>query len=97
MTRGADSQGDTIMSNGSNGNLHLGALHILYQQQPTDIDGRYIEIRQWLTADGDYGDLIVEQGLLQDEDLQTESFVMPFHYTAEQVLGLINGKKKKSG
>ena len=67
------------MCNGQNGHRHLGALHILYQQQPTDLDRRFIEIRQWLTAEGEYSDLIVEQGLLQDDDLQPETMVVPFH------------------
>ena len=78
-----------------NGNRHLGVLHILYQQQPSDLDRRFIEIRQWLTAEGDYSDLIVEQDLLQDEDLQTETKVMPFHYSADQALDSINGRKGK--
>jgi hypothetical protein len=69
-----------------NGHGHLGALHILYRQQPTNLDRRFIEIRQWLTAEGDHSDLIVEQGLLQDDDLQTERKVVPFHYLAEQAL-----------
>ena len=38
------------MCNGENGHRHLGALHILYHQQPTELDRRFIEIRQWLTA-----------------------------------------------
>jgi hypothetical protein len=46
-----------------------------------------------LTAEGDYSDLIVEQGLLQDDDLQTETTVMPFHYTAKQALDSLNGRK----
>jgi hypothetical protein len=83
------------MCNGQNGHRHLGALHILYQQQPTDLDRRFIEIRQWLTAEGDYSDLIVEQGLLQDDDLQTKTTVMPFHYSAEQALDWISGRKAR--
>ena len=46
-----------------------------------------------LTAAGDHSDLIVEQGLLLDDDLQTETMVMPFHYSVEQVLESINGRK----
>jgi hypothetical protein len=46
-----------------------------------------------LTADGDHSDVIMEQDLLQNEDLQTGSFVMPFHYSAEQVLESVNGRK----
>ncbi len=38
-------QGDSTMCSGQNGHRHLGALHILYQQQPTDLDRRFIEIR----------------------------------------------------
>ena len=83
------------MCNGQNGHRHLGALHILYHQQPTDLDRRFFEIRQWLAAEGEYSDLIVEQGLLQDDDLQTETMVMPFHYTAEQALDSINGNGRK--
>ena len=68
------------MCNGENGHRHLGALHILYQQQPTDLDRRFIEIRQWLTAEGEYSDLIVEQGICcKVDDLQTETMVVPFH------------------
>ncbi len=76
-----------------NGNRHLGSLHILYRQRPTELDRRFIEIRQWLTAEGEYSDLIVEQGLLQDDDLQTQTMVVPFHYSAEQALDSINGRK----
>jgi hypothetical protein len=83
------------MCNGQNGHRHLGALHILYHQQPTDLDRRFIEIRQWLTADADYGDLIVEQGLLQDDDLLTETMVVPFHYSADQALESLNGSGRK--
>ncbi len=63
------------MCNGENGYRHLCSLHILYRQQPTELDRRFIEIRQWLTAEGEYSDLIVEQGLLKDDDLHTESIV----------------------
>lgn len=63
------------MCNGQNGYRHLGSLHILYRQHPTELDRRFIEIRQWLTAEGEYSDLIVEQGLLKDDDLHTESIV----------------------
>ena len=52
-----------------NGNRHLGSLHILYQKEPTTDDGKFVQVRQWLTAEGEYGDLIVEQELLQDDDL----------------------------
>jgi hypothetical protein len=52
------------MGNGENGHRHLGALHILCQQEPDERDRRFIEIRQWLTADGGHSDLIVERGLL---------------------------------
>ncbi len=83
------------MCNGQNGHRHLGALHILYQKQPTDLDRRFIEIRQWLTAEGEYSDLIVEQGLLQGDDLQTETMIMPFHYLAEQALESLNGNGRK--
>ena len=81
------------MCNGEKCYQHLGALHILYQQVPTELDRRFIEIRQWLTAEGDHSDLIVKQGLLQNDDLQTETMVMPFHYSAEQVLESVNGRK----
>lgn len=83
------------MCNGENGYRHLGSLHILYQQQPTVLDRRFIEIRLWLTVEGDYSDLIVEQGLLQDDDLQTQTMVMPFHYSAEQVLDMVYGRMGK--
>ena len=83
------------MCNDENGYRRLGSLHILYQHQPTALDRRFIEIRQWLTAEGDHSDLIVEQGLLQDDDLHTETYVMPFHYSAEQALESINGRKGK--
>ena len=60
-----------------------------------DFVRRFIEIRQWLAAEGEYSDLIVEQGLLQDDDLQTETMVVPFHYTAEQALDSLNGNDRK--
>jgi hypothetical protein len=63
--------------------------------EPTDLDRRFIEIRQWLTAEGEYSDLIVEQGLLQDGDLQTETMVLPFHYSVDQALDSLNGRKGK--
>jgi hypothetical protein len=75
------------MCNGQNGHRHLGALHILYQQQPTDLDRRFIEIRQWLTAEGEYSDLIVEQGLLQDGELWTGIHPRPVRYV-RQVTGV---------
>jgi len=64
-------------------------------EQPTGLDRRFIEIRQWPAAEGEYSDLIVEQGFLQDDDLQTETMVMPFHYSAEQALDSINGNPGK--
>jgi hypothetical protein len=51
--------------------------------------------RQWLSPEGEYSDLIVEQGLLQDDDLQTETMVMPFHYSAEQALDSLNVNGRK--
>ena len=83
------------MCKGDNRNRHLGSLHILYQQQPTKLDRRFIEIRQWLTAEGEYSDLIVEKGLLQEDDMQTETMVMPFHYSVDQALDSINGRKRE--
>jgi hypothetical protein len=83
------------MCNGENGHRHLGSLHILYQQVPTELDRRFIEIRQWLTVEGEYSDLIVEQGLLKDDDLKTESIVMPFLYSTEQALESVIGMKGK--
>ena len=80
------------MGNGQNGRCHLGTLHMLYQQQPTDLDRRCIEIRQWLTAKGDYSDLIVEQGL-QGNDSKT--MVMPFLYSVDQALASLNGSGQK--
>ena len=80
------------MWNGENGHRHLGSLHFLYQQEPTELDRRFIEIRQWLAAEGDYSDLIIEQGLLQDDDLQTKSIVVPFHLSVEQALESVNGR-----
>ena len=41
--------------------------------------------------------LFIEQGLLQDDDLQTEKMVMPFHYTVDQALNSINGNGRKAG
>jgi hypothetical protein len=52
-----------------------------------------LEIRQRLTAEDDYSDLIVEQGLLIDDDLQTETMVLPFHFTVVQALDSMNGRK----
>ena len=52
------------MSKGENRHSHLVSLQILYQQQSTELDRRFIEVHQWLTADGGHSDLIVEQGLL---------------------------------
>jgi len=46
-------------------------------------------------ANGDHSDLIVEQGLLKDDDLQTETMVMPFHYSVDQALDSLNGRKGK--
>ena len=55
------------MCNGDNGNQHLGSLHILYQQEPTTDDERFVQVRQWLTVEGDYSDLVVEHGRTDDE------------------------------
>jgi hypothetical protein len=41
--------------------------------------------------------LFIEQGLLQDDDLQTETMVMPFHYTVDLALNSINGNGRKAG
>jgi len=87
------SQGGNIIFNGENGYRYLGSLHILYQQQPTELDRHIIQIRHWLAAEGEYSDLIVEQGLLQNEDLQTDSFVMPFHYSTDQALESVISQK----
>jgi len=46
-------------------------------------------------AKGEYSDLVVEQGLLQDDDLQTETMVVPFHYSVDQALESVNGRKGK--
>ena len=82
------------MCNGENGHRHLGALHILYQQQPTDLDRRFIEIRQWLTAEGNYSDPIVEHGRVDKSgDLLTEVKVVPFFLSMEEALESINGRK----
>jgi hypothetical protein len=43
-----------------------------------------------LTAEGEYSDLIVEQGLLRDDDLQTQTMVLPFHYAVDQALDSIS-------
>ncbi len=48
-----------------------------------------------MTADGDHSDVIIEQDLLQNEDLQTESFIIPFHYTVDQVLESLSGYGRK--
>ena len=84
------------MCNGENGHRHLGALHILYQQQPTDLDRRFIEIRQWLTAEGDYSDLIVEHGRMDNSgELLTDVKVVPFFLSTEEALESVNGRKGK--
>lgn len=84
------------MCNGENGHRHLGALHILYQQQPTELDRRFIEIRQWLTVEGEHSDLIVEHGRLNDSgELLTEVKVVPFFLSTEEALDSINGRKGK--
>ena len=73
------------------------AQHILYQQQPTDLDRRYIEICQWLTVEGDYSDLIVEQGIVQDDDdLHTDSRVLPSCLSVKQALSEVKGRKGNS-
>ena len=46
-------------------------------------------------AEGEYSDLVVEQGLLQDDDLKTESLVMLFRYSVDQALERINSRKGK--
>jgi len=84
------------MCNGENGHRHLGSLHILYQQQPTELDRRFIEIRQWLTAEGEYSDLIVEHGRMDNSgELLTEVKVVPFFLSTEEALESVNGRKGK--
>ncbi len=85
--------GEYIMHSSEDGNRYFGSLHILYRHDPSDTDGRFVEVRQWLTADGEHSDLIIEQGSLRDDDLQTESLVMPFHFSVEQALEKVNGRK----
>jgi hypothetical protein len=81
------------MGNGDNGHSHLGALHILFQQEPSADDERFVQVRQWLTVDGDHADLVVEHGNVEGDELLTQIDVVPFHFTAEQALDLINGRK----
>jgi hypothetical protein len=76
-----------------NGNRHFGSLHILYQLEPSETDRHFVQVRQWLTAEGEYSDLVVEHGQVENNELQTEMEVVPFHFTAEQALDLINGRK----
>jgi hypothetical protein len=81
------------MCNGRNGHRHLGTLHILYQQQPIDLDRCFIEIRQWLTAEGKYSDLVVEHGRMDNSgELLAEVKVVPFFLSAEEALDSINGR-----
>ena len=78
-----------------NGNRHLGSLHILYQKEPTTNDGKFVQVRQWLTAEGEHADLIIEHGQLEGEELQTEVEVVPFFLDTEQVLDIVNCRKGK--
>jgi hypothetical protein len=36
---------------------------------------------------------LVEHGIVEHDELQTETEVIPFHFTAEQALDLINGRE----
>ena len=44
---------------------------------------------------GGYSDLIVEKRLVQDDDLQTETMVMLFHYSVDQALDSLSGNGRK--
>ena len=77
-----------------NGNRHLGSLHIHYQNEPATDDGKFVQVRQWLTAEGDYSHLVVEPGRLDESgDLATEIEVLPFLLSTEEALERINGRK----
>ncbi len=77
-----------------NRNRHLGSLHILYQKEPTTDDGKFVQVRQWLTVEGDYSDLVFEHGRTDETgDLATEIEVLPFFLTTEEALERINCRK----
>jgi len=79
-----------------NGNLRPSSLNILYQKEPTTDDGKFVQVRQWLTAEGDYSDLVVEHGQTDETgDLATEIEVLPFFLTTEEAIERINGRKGK--
>jgi len=46
-------------------------------------------VRQWLTAEGEYSDLVVEHGYLEGEELITQTIVVLIHVSVDEALGLI--------
>jgi hypothetical protein len=82
------------MCKGENGNRHFGSLHILFQQEPTTDDERFVQVRQWLTVEGEYSDLVVEHGRTDETgDLATEIEILPFFLSTEEALERIYGRK----
>ncbi len=70
-----------------NSNSHVATLKILYEETPIKSGDDFIQIRQWETAVGENSELIVERGQLDEAgDLQTESQVMPFYMSVQDVL-----------
>lgn len=72
-----------------NGYRYMGALHVLYRQEPTDV-APFIELRQWSTIADGVCELVAEWGYLDAAgDLQTQCTVLPFHWNTAQALAWI--------
>ena len=62
-------------------------LTVLYTLEPQDVGDPFIEVRRWETISGEYSELIVETGYVDETgELQTNCQVLPFHLSINQVL-----------
>ena len=69
-----------------NGYPRMGALHVLYRQEPAG-NVPFIELRQWSTIDGADAELVCEYGYVgSDGDLDTQARILPFHWDVNEAL-----------
>jgi len=66
-------------------------LNVLYNQQPNGNDEPFIQLRRWETPTGEFGELVLEVGHVDEEDdLITKCTVLPCHYELVDVFAHLN-------
>ena len=71
----------------------LAALTVLYNQQPNGNSEPFIEVRRWETPDGDWEELVLEVGHVDEKgDLATTSEILPYHYELVDVFAHLNAE-----